>query len=70
MLFLRKKYSLCMSLLLSSLLPSKGLDSNLVIWSCNPTPGHIFGEKYGPKGCMHPSVDCSTVCNNQGMEAA
>ena len=69
MLFLRKKYSLCMSLLLSSLLPSKGLDSNLEIWSFNPTPGRIFGEEHGPKGCMHPNVHCSTVCNNQGMEA-
>ena len=38
------------------------------IWSCNPTPGHIPGEKHGPKGYMHPSVHSSTVYNSQDME--
>ena len=28
-----------------------------------------FGEKHDPKGYMHSSVHCSTVYNNQDMEA-
>ena len=36
---------------------------------CNPTPGHLSGEKQGLKGFMHPNVHCSTVYNSQHMEA-
>ena len=32
-------------------------------------PGHIPREKHGPKGYMHPNVHCSTVYNNQDMQA-
>ena len=30
--------------------------------------GHISREKHGSRGCMHPSVHCSTVYNSQDME--
>ena len=30
-------------------------------WPWNPTPGYVSGEKHGPKGCMNPSDQCSTV---------
>ena len=36
---------------------------------CNPTPGHISGEKHYLKGYMCPNVHCSTVYNSQDMEA-
>ena len=39
------------------------------IWSDNPTPGHIPGEKHGLKGYKHPDVHGSTVYNSQDMEA-
>ena len=35
----------------------------------NPTPGHISREKHGSKGYMHSNVHCSTVYNNQDIEA-
>ena len=39
------------------------------IWSSNPTPGPISGEKHGSKGYMHCNVHCSTIYNSQDMEA-
>ena len=40
-----------------------------IIWPCNSTPGQISKEKHDPKGYMHPNIHCSTVYNNQDMEA-
>ena len=39
------------------------------IWSCSPTPGHIYGESHNSKNYMHPCVHCSAVYNSQDMEA-
>ena len=39
------------------------------IQSCNSTPGHIPGEKHGPKGYMYCSVPCNTVYNSKDIEA-
>ena len=39
------------------------------IWSSNPTPGRIFGEKHNSKGYMHPNVHWSSVYNSQDTEA-
>ena len=39
------------------------------IWSSNPTPGCIFGEKHNSKGYMHPNVHWSSVYNSQDTEA-
>ena len=47
----------------------QNIKSRATIWSCNPTPGHVSGEKHDPKGCMHPSVHCSAVYNDQDIEA-
>jgi len=38
------------------------------IWSSNPTPGHISREHQKSKGCMHPDVHCSSICNSQYAE--
>ena len=40
-----------------------------IIWSSNPTPGHIFRENHNSKRYMHPNVHCSTIYNSQDMEA-
>ena len=32
-------------------------------------PGHISGEKHGPKRYMHPNVHCSIVYSSQDMDA-
>ena len=37
--------------------------------SRNPTPGHISKENHNLKRYMHPNVHCSTIYNNQDMEA-
>ena len=47
----------------------KKTKSSAIIWSCNPTPGHISGEKHGPKWYMHHNFHCITVYNSQVMEA-
>ena len=39
------------------------------LWSCNPTPVHLSGEKHGLKGHIHPSVHWGTVYNSQNKEA-
>ena len=39
------------------------------IWPRDPAPGCICGEDYNSKRCMHCSVLCITVYNNQDMEA-
>ena len=39
------------------------------MWSSNPTPGHISGEKNCLKGYMHPNIHCSAVYISQDMEA-
>ena len=39
------------------------------IWPWNPTADHISRLKHDPKGYVHPNVHCSTVYNNQDMEA-
>ena len=39
------------------------------IWSRNPTPGHLSGEKHNLKRYIHPSVHHSTIYNSQYMEA-
>ena len=41
----------------------------VTMWSYNPTPGHISGENYNSKRCMHPNVHSSTIYNSQGTEA-
>ena len=38
------------------------------VWSSNPTPGYISGENHWKK-YMYPNVHCSTLDNNQDMEA-
>ena len=35
----------------------------------NPTPGYIARENHNPKGYIHLNVHCSTIYNNQDMEA-
>ena len=39
------------------------------IWSINPIPGHISGENYHSKRCMHTYVHCSSIYSTQDMEA-
>ena len=39
-----------------------------IIWSSNPTPGHISREHHNSKRYIHLSVHCSTVYNSQNME--
>ena len=39
------------------------------IWSSNPTPGHAPRQNYNLKRYMHSYVHCSTINNNQDMEA-
>ena len=39
------------------------------IWSSNPIPRHISGEKNGLKGCMNPSVHCNVVYSSQDRKA-
>ena len=34
-----------------------------------PSPGNTSRGKHGLKGYMHPSDHCSTIYNNQDMEA-
>ena len=46
----------------------KKLKYRATIWSSNPTPGHISGEKHKLKRYMHPSVHCSTIYNSQDKE--
>ena len=36
---------------------------------CDPTLGHIYREKHGPKGFIHPNFHCSTVYKSQDKEA-
>ena len=43
--------------------------NRVVIWSRNPTPGHISGENYNSKRYIHPNVHSSTIHNSQDMEA-
>ena len=45
------------------------MKSNATIWSSNPTSGHISGENRNSKRYRLPNVHCSTVYNNQDMEA-
>ena len=40
-----------------------------IMWSRNPTSGHISTENNNLKRYMHPSVHCSTIYNSQGTEA-
>ena len=40
-----------------------------IIWSCNPTPGHISREDSNLKRYMHPNVHSSTIYNSQGTKA-
>ena len=37
-------------------------------WYYNPTSGHIFREKHGPKGYMHP-IFIEALYSSQDMEA-
>ena len=39
------------------------------IRSSNPIPGHISRENHNSKRYIHPSVHCSTIYNNQDVEA-
>ena len=48
--------------------PSKSRN-RATVWSSNPTSGHISGEHHNLKGYMHPTIHCSNIYNNQGMEA-
>ena len=45
----------------------KELKNRTIIWSSNPTPGHISREKHNLKGSMLPNVHYSTVYNSQDM---
>ena len=47
------------------------LKIGLLIWSSNPTPGHISGkdENSNSKKHMHPNVHSSTIYNGQDMQA-
>ena len=40
-----------------------------LMWSNNPTPGHMPRENHNSKRCMHLSVHWSTIYNIQDMEA-
>jgi len=46
----------------------KETKNTATIWSWNPTPEHVSGEKHGPKGYMHPNAHCSAVYNSQDIE--
>ena len=48
---------------------SQKTKNRATICSCNPSPGHVYGQKHGPKGYIQLSVHCSTVYNRQDMEA-
>ena len=45
----------------------KKLKNGTIIWSRNPTPGHISGEKHNLKGYTHLNVHCITVYNSQDL---
>ena len=49
----RSLYGVCFPLYLNKSTPylfKKKIKNRATIWSCNPTLGHIFREKHGPKG--------------------
>ena len=41
---------------------------NRIIWSSNPTPGHVSGQNCNSKRYMYPYVHSSTIQNSQDME--
>ena len=47
----------------------KKTKNRAIIWSSNPTPGHISGEKHNSKISMHHNIYCSTLYSSQDMEA-
>ena len=47
----------------------KKAKNRAIIWSSNPTPGHISRGNHNSIRYMHPNVNCSTIYNNQDMEA-
>ena len=44
------------------------LKNKVVIWSNDPTPGHVSGENYNSKRYTLPCVHSSTVHSGQEME--
>ena len=40
-----------------------------IMWSCNPTPGHVSRENHNLKRHMYPNVHRRTIYNSQDMEA-
>ena len=42
--------------------------NRIIIWSSNPTPGHISRQNCNSKRYMHPYVHSSTIYNSQDME--
>jgi len=40
-----------------------------IMWSCNPTPGHVSRENHNLKRYMYPNVHRRTIYNSQDMEA-
>ena len=47
----------------------KEIQSRPTIWSSNPTPVHISGEKHTLEISMYPIVHCSSIYNRQDMVA-
>ena len=45
------------------------IKNGAIIWSGNPTPGHISRENSNLKTYKHPSVNSSATYNTQDMEA-
>ena len=40
-----------------------------IMWSSNPTTGHISRDNYNLKRYMNPTIHFSTTDNSQNMEA-
>ena len=52
----------------NSLEVSQKTKNRIVIWSNNPTPGHISRQNCNLKKYTHPYVHSSTIHNSQDME--
>ena len=42
--------------------------SRIIIWSRNPTPGHISGQNYNAKRYIYPYVHSSSIHKGEDME--
>ena len=51
----------------NSMVVSQKPKNRATIWSSNPTPGHISGEKHNLIRYKYPNVHCSTIYNRNNL---